>query len=61
VASILPFIRKSGAVFDDRVTQLVGEAFDNACRQFMIGANRQSFTMSLQSASLMQPRLANAT
>ena len=33
MASILPFIRKSGTVFDDRVTQLMGEAFDNACRQ----------------------------
>jgi hypothetical protein len=33
VASILPFIRKAGAVFDDRVTQLMGEAFDNACKE----------------------------
>jgi len=33
VASILPFIRKDGAVFDDRVTQLMGEAFDNACKE----------------------------
>jgi hypothetical protein len=32
VSSILPFIRKTGTVFDDRVTQLMGEAFDNACR-----------------------------
>jgi hypothetical protein len=31
VASILPFIRKAGIVFDDRVTQVIGEAFDNAC------------------------------
>jgi hypothetical protein len=31
VASILPFIRKAGAVFDDRVTQVMGEAFDSAC------------------------------
>jgi len=30
VASILPFIRKTGAVFDDRVTQIMGEAFDDA-------------------------------
>jgi hypothetical protein len=32
VASILPFIRKTGTVFDDRVTQLMGEAFDSACK-----------------------------
>jgi len=31
MASILPFIRKAGAVFDDRVTQIMGEAFDTAC------------------------------
>ena len=31
MASILPFIRKAGAVFDDRVTQIMGEAFDSAC------------------------------
>jgi hypothetical protein len=31
VASILPFIRKAGIVFDDRITQVIGEAFDNAC------------------------------
>ena len=30
MASILPFIRKAGAVFDDRVTQIMGEAFDTA-------------------------------
>jgi hypothetical protein len=28
--SILPFIRKAGTVFDDRVTQIMGEAFDRA-------------------------------
>ena len=28
MASILPFIRKAGGVFDDRVTQIMGEAFD---------------------------------
>jgi hypothetical protein len=32
VASILPFIRKGGTVFDDRVTQILGEAFDSACK-----------------------------
>jgi len=33
VASILPFIRKVGTVFDDRVTQIMGEAFDSACKE----------------------------
>ena len=33
MASILPFIRKAGAVFDDRVTQIMGEAFDDACKE----------------------------
>jgi len=33
VASILPFIRKAGAVFDDRVTKIMGEAFDDACKE----------------------------
>jgi hypothetical protein len=33
VASILPFIRKTGTVFDDRVTGLMGEAFDSACKE----------------------------
>jgi hypothetical protein len=32
LASILPFIRKAGTVFDDRVTQIMGEAFDDACK-----------------------------
>ena len=32
MASILPFIRKAGGVFDDRVTQIMGEAFDSACK-----------------------------
>ena len=32
MASILPFIRKAGAVFDDRATQIMGEAFDTACK-----------------------------
>ena len=31
--SILPFIRKAGSVFDDRVTQIMGEAFDSACKE----------------------------
>jgi len=30
MASILPLIRKAGTVFDDRVTQIMGEAFDRA-------------------------------
>jgi hypothetical protein len=33
VASILPFIRKGGTVFDDRVTQILGVAFDGACKE----------------------------
>jgi hypothetical protein len=33
VASIIPFVRKSGAVFDDHVTALLGEAFDAVCRE----------------------------
>jgi hypothetical protein len=33
VASILPFIRKAGAIFDDRVTKIMGEAFDSACKE----------------------------
>ena len=33
VASILPFIRKAGAVFDDRATEIMGEAFDSACKE----------------------------
>jgi hypothetical protein len=31
MASILPFVRKTGIVFDDRATQIVGDAFDSAC------------------------------
>jgi hypothetical protein len=31
LASILPFIRKAGTVFDDCLTQIMGEAFDDAC------------------------------
>jgi hypothetical protein len=31
LASILPFIRKAGTVFDDRVTEIMGGAFDEAC------------------------------
>jgi hypothetical protein len=33
MASILPFIRKAGAVFDDSATQIMGEAFDDACKE----------------------------
>jgi hypothetical protein len=33
VASILPFIQKAGTVFDDRMTGIMGEAFDRACRE----------------------------
>src|SRR5579864_2697854 len=32
-ASILLFIRKAGIAFDERVTQLIGEAFDSACSE----------------------------
>jgi hypothetical protein len=32
VASILPFIRKSGGVFDDHLTIIMGEAFEGARR-----------------------------
>ncbi len=32
MASILPFIKKSGVVFDDRATGILGEAFDAACK-----------------------------
>jgi hypothetical protein len=33
VASILPFVRKAGTVFDDHATGIMGEAFDAACRE----------------------------
>ena len=33
MASILPFIRKTGTVFDDRVTKIMGDAFDSACKE----------------------------
>jgi hypothetical protein len=33
LSAILPFIRKAGIVFDDRVTQIIGEAFDTACKE----------------------------
>jgi two-component sensor histidine kinase len=32
-AAILPFIRRAGIVFDDRVTQVIGAAFDHACSE----------------------------
>ena len=33
MGSILPFIRKAGTVFDDRMTEIMGEAFDSACKE----------------------------
>jgi hypothetical protein len=33
VRSILPFLRRAGAVFDDNVTQIIGDAFDSACKE----------------------------
>jgi hypothetical protein len=33
VGSILPFIRKGGTVFDDHATQILGDAFDGACKE----------------------------
>ena len=33
MASIVQFIRKAGFAFDDRVTQIMGEAFDSACKK----------------------------
>ena len=33
MASILPFIRKGGTVFDNQATQILGEAFDSACKE----------------------------
>ena len=34
MASILTFIGKAaGGIFDDRVTQIMGEAFDRACKE----------------------------
>ncbi|MDB5582576.1 MAG: hypothetical protein JWR80_7752 [Bradyrhizobium sp.] len=33
MASILPFIRKGGTVFDDHATQILGDAFDSACKE----------------------------
>jgi hypothetical protein len=33
VASILSFNRKAGSVFDDRMTGIMGEAFDSACKE----------------------------
>ena len=32
MAAILQFIGKSGAVFDDNATQILGQAFDAACK-----------------------------
>ena len=33
MGSILPFIRKADTVFDDRITEIMGEAFDSACQE----------------------------
>ena len=33
MASILPFIQKTGTVFDDYATKAMGEAFDGACKE----------------------------
>jgi hypothetical protein len=33
VGFILPFIRKADTVFDDRITEIMGEAFDSACQE----------------------------
>jgi len=33
VASILPFNRKVGTIFNDRTTKIMGEAFDSACKE----------------------------
>ena len=33
MGSILPFIARSGAVFNDLATQVMGEAFDAACKK----------------------------
>ena len=31
MASILPFLRKTGVAFDDHATKDIGDAFDAAC------------------------------
>ena len=31
VISILPYVRRSGTVFDDFATEIMGKAFDSAC------------------------------
>ena len=33
MVSILRFMRKTGTVFDDRMTRIMGEAFDSACKE----------------------------
>jgi hypothetical protein len=33
VGSILPFIARSGTVFDDHATEIMGAAFDAACKE----------------------------
>jgi hypothetical protein len=57
VASILPFMRKTGIAFD-RATRAMGEAFDAACAAQHDNGQPQSMK-SLPSASLMQRRMAS--
>jgi hypothetical protein len=57
VASILPFIKKSGIVFDDHATKIMGEAFDAACRELH---DKGQPTIVSPSASLTQPGMAGA-
>lgn len=33
MASILPFISKTGVVFDDQATRIIGQAFEAACKE----------------------------
>ena len=33
MGSILPFVARSGAVFNDLATQVMGQAFDAACKE----------------------------
>jgi len=41
LGSILPFIRKSGAVFDDYATEAMGLAFDTSCKELHDGGQPQ--------------------
>ena len=40
MASILPFNREASSVFDDRITEIMGEAFDNACKELRDSGQR---------------------